>query len=181
MPLCVRRFLLAVAVLLCLCGLAYSQRLFPVAPPAVPSLNQLARSSGYIFAGTVMGVERVAPVVRGEVATVRVTFRVEQAVRGVRTGQTLVIHEWAGLWNSGERYRRGERVLLFLYRPSRLGLTSPVGGPMGRFNVDRTGQVILRSAANPLWPSPTATGLRPGKAGIPLRTFTRALRSMGRE
>jgi hypothetical protein len=181
MPLCVRRSLLTIATSVFLLGPAFSQRPSPVAPPAVPALNQLVRSSGYIFAGTVLGVQRVPPQVRGEVATVRVTFRVEQAVRGVRTGQTLEIHEWAGLWESGERYHAGERVLLFLYRPSRLGLTSPVGGPMGRFHVDRNGQVILQSAANPRWPSPTATGLRPGKTGISLRNVTRAIRSVGRQ
>jgi hypothetical protein len=181
MPLCVRWSVVAVALLLFLPSPAYSQRPFPVENPVVPGLNQLVRSSGYIFAGTVIGVQRVPPQVRGEVATVRVTFRVEQAVRGVRTGQTLEIHEWAGLWESGERYHAGERVLLFLYRPSRLGLTSPVGGPMGRFHVDRNGQVILQSAANPRWPSPTATGLRPGKTGISLRNVTRAIRSVGRQ
>jgi len=45
------------------------------------------------------------------------------------------------LWSFGLRYRRGERALLFLYPPSRLGLTSWVGGPLGRFAVDSTGSV----------------------------------------
>ena len=180
MPVFVRRSLSAVAVLLSLLS-AHSQRLSPVAEPVVPNLNRLVRSSGYIFAGTVIGVQGVPPQFRGEVATVRVTFRVEQGFRGVRTGQTLVIHEWAGLRDWGERYHPGEHVLLFLYRPSRLGLTSSVGGPMGRFQVDRSGQVILQSAANPVRPSPTATGLRPGKTSISLRDLTRAIRSVGRE
>ena len=39
-----------------------------------------------------------------DVATVQITFRVEQAMRGTRAGQILTIREWAGLWNSGERY-----------------------------------------------------------------------------
>jgi hypothetical protein len=181
MPLCVRRSLLTIVAPLFLLGPAFSQRPSPGTPPAVPNLGQLVHSSGYIFAGTVTAVERVAPAFRSEVATVRVTFRVEQAVRGVRDGQMLVIHEWAGLWESGERYRPGERVLLFLYRPSRLGLTSPVGGPMGRFNVDRSGRMILQSTALPLRPSPTATGLRPGKTGISVRSLTRAIHSMGRK
>jgi len=62
----------------------------------------------------------------------------------VRRGQTVEINEWAGLWQSGERYHAGERVLLFLYPPSRLGLTSPAGNRAGRFPVNRTGQVTLR-------------------------------------
>jgi hypothetical protein len=33
--------------------------------------------------------------------------------------------------------------MLFLYPPSKLGLTSPVGGPLGRFKIDPDGRVIL--------------------------------------
>ena len=100
--------------------------------PRTPNLRELTRSSGYIFAGTVIAVRRVSATGANEVATMRITFRVEQAIRGVRTGQTLVIREWAGLWESGERYRTGERVLLFLYSPSKLGLTSPPSSQCSR-------------------------------------------------
>src|SRR6266568_4925315 len=96
---------------------------------STPSLRQMTRDSGYIFAGKVTGIERVADSLTADVSTVRITFQVEQGIRGVRTGQTLVIREWVGLWEQGERYRLGERVLLLLYRPSQLGLTSPVAGP----------------------------------------------------
>ena len=72
-----------------------------------------------------------------------ITFRVDVAVRGVRVGQVLKVREWAGLWDSRDRYRRGERVLLFLYPPSKLGLTSPIGGDMGRFEVGGDGRVLL--------------------------------------
>jgi hypothetical protein len=102
----------------------------------------LTRSSGYIFAGTVKSVERVAPKGNG-VATVEINFHVDQGLRGVRTGQMLAIREWAVLWESGESYRLGERVLLFLYPPSKLGLTSPVQGPMGRFKIGPDGQIVL--------------------------------------
>ena|SRR5579872_3768245 len=106
------------------------------------SPQPLTRSSGYIFAGTVNSVERAAPV-QNRVATVQINFHVDQGIRGVRSGQTLTIREWAGLWQSGERYRPGERVLLFLYLPSKLGLTSPVQGPRGRFRIGPDGQVVL--------------------------------------
>ena len=102
----------------------------------------LTRSSGYIFAGTVKSVDRLAPKGNG-VATIQISFHVDQAMQGVRTGQMLTIREWAGLWESGERYRPGERVLLFLYPPSKLGLTSPVRGPIGRFRIGPGGQVAL--------------------------------------
>jgi hypothetical protein len=117
--------------------------------PAISNLRLLARSSGYIFDGTVLSVERVARNDANSVAMTQITFRVEQAIRGTRSGQVLTIREWAGLWNSGERYRPGERVLLFLYSPSKLGLTSPVGGPSGRFAVDYAGNALLEAGRFP--------------------------------
>src|SRR5215471_16714420 len=69
-------------------------------PPDLPRLSHvrpLTKNSGYIFAGTVKSVERVAPKGNG-VATVQITFHVEQAMRGARAGQMLTIREWAGLW-----------------------------------------------------------------------------------
>ncbi len=113
--------------------------------PAVSNPRLLTRDAGYIFDGTVLSVERSQEDESSGVPTVRITFRVEQAIRGTRVGQVLTIREWAGLWNSGERYRRGERLLLFLYRPSKMGLTSPVGGPLGRFTVDSGGNAVLQS------------------------------------
>jgi hypothetical protein len=85
---------------------------------SAPSLRQLTRDSGYIFAGRVTAIERVPASATPEVATVKITFQVDQGIRGVRTGQILVIREWGGLWEHGERYRPGEQVLLFLYRPA---------------------------------------------------------------
>lgn len=110
------------------------------------NLQILTQKSGYIFDGTVMSVERIGAVAPDSAAAVQITFRVEQAIRGVRNGEVLSIREWAGLWSSGDRYRIGERLLLFLYSSSKLGLTSPVGGPMGRFAVDSGGNVILDDA-----------------------------------
>jgi hypothetical protein len=116
----------------------------------------LTRSSGYIFAGTVKSIERVAP--KGNsVATVQISFHVDQAMQGARTGQMLTIREWAGLWQSDERYRLGERVLLFLYPPSKLGLTSPVRGPLGRFRIGPDGRVVL---------NPGRIGVRVRRPGI---------------
>jgi hypothetical protein len=152
-----------------------------------PSLRQLTRNSGYIFAGTVTAVERVTPVGPNEVATMRITFRVEQAIRGVRTGQMLVIREWAGLWESGERYHTGEHLLLFLYRPSKLRLTSPVGGSLGRFAIDSNDQVILNPeradalSSDPALSDPAIeTGLR-GKARWSSRGLARAIRRAAEE
>jgi hypothetical protein len=112
-------------------------------PPLAPGLSELARlvrPAGIIFSGRVMFVGRTdsSPT---PIASTWVRFRVEHAIRGAWAGQDLTIHEWSGLWAIGERYRVGERVLLFLYAPSKLGLTSPVGGPSGRFEIDPGGRV----------------------------------------
>ncbi len=114
-----------------------------VTQPSLSNLRMLSRNAGYIFDGTVLSVEQLGSSEKDGLATVQISFRVEQAIRGTRRGQILKIQEWAGLWNSGERYRPGQRLLLFFYSPSKLGLTSPVGGPLGRFAVDSKGDVLL--------------------------------------
>jgi len=96
-------------------------------------LRRILRDSGRIFAGTVTNVQHIQG--GPGVPTTRVTFRIDEAIRGVKKGQTLQINEWGGLWQAGERYRIGEHVLLFLYPQSKLGLTSPVAGAMGRWSV----------------------------------------------
>jgi hypothetical protein len=105
--------------------------------------RQLIRSAGIIFSGRVTFIGHAASPSRPDPASTTVTFQVENAIRGASPGQDLTIHEWAGLWTSGERYRVGERVLLFLYFPSKLGLTSPVAGLMGKFAMNSQGQVVM--------------------------------------
>lgn len=131
----------------------------PVVPSPI-SLPQIAGAAGIIFSGQVTAVGRAGGRVTsapGQTpASTMVTFHVERALRGTTTGQNLTIHEWAGLWTSKEHYRIGERVMLFLYPLSRLGLTSPVAGPMGRFEIDPQGRIktngqnISALAADPL-------------------------------
>jgi hypothetical protein len=163
-------------------------------PPPISSLRLLTRNSGYIFDGTVLSVERVAETEPGGVWAVQITFRVEQAIRGVRNGQVLTVREWAGLWNSGARYRSGERLLLFLYPPSKLGLTSPVGGPLGRFAVDRGGNVIFDNArlaalflslgqtqSSQTSPDPALRAKLTGQNRLNSRTLALAIQSMARE
>jgi hypothetical protein len=123
--------------------------------PNSPGLQQLIFSAGYVFEGKVVRVEQVDSSAQ-VVETIQITFQVLRGVRGVRSGQSFTIREWAGLWNAGERYRPGENVVLFLYPPSRLGLTSPVGGPLGRFAMDTTGEIMLNEAQNALLSSTPA-------------------------
>ena len=119
------------------CPLTYA------AGPAPLSLSQLTRKAGFIFAGRVLRVERPAPQ-PDRALVVRITLRVDQALRGVRRGQTFTLTQWAGAWDNGPQYRPGQRLLLFLYPRSRTGLTSVVGGRLGQFDLDASGNIVLR-------------------------------------
>jgi hypothetical protein len=120
---------------------------FPTSPPGLPpgpiGFPILTRAAGTIFSGTVTAIAR-RPAEHGQgVETVAITFHVENAIRGATAGEALTISQWIGLWSGGQRYRVGERVLLFLYPPSKLGLTSCVAGAIGRFTIDSRGRVLL--------------------------------------
>ena len=149
--------------------------------PSVPTLQQLTQRAGYIFSGTVLSVERVEPKSQNDVATVRIAFRVDQAVRGVSSRQVFTIREWAGLWESGDRYRKGEQVLLFLYQSSKLGLTSPVNGAYGRFKLDSSGKILLNAArlAALQIGMPVSNPVPSGTTSIPGRDLVRAIRRAG--
>jgi hypothetical protein len=165
------RWLLALGTILFpfpyLIPLAIAQSLPANSSPAdVTGLRLLTAKSGYIFDGTVLTVEPIAGAEPGSVGAVQISFRVEQAIRGVQTGQVLTIREWAGLWDAGDRYRPGERLLLFLYRPSKLGFTSPVGGPLGRFSIDSRGNVIVENARLADLLGVPSSGAQVGRAAI---------------
>jgi|HubBroStandDraft_4_1064222.scaffolds.fasta_scaffold143250_2 hypothetical protein len=162
----------------CLPSLA-GERAAPSGTPTIPSLHNLVTRSGSAFAGTVKTVEQIKPHHKDTVGVMRITFLVQKGYLGVRTGQVVTIHEWAGLWQAGERYRPGERVVLFLYPPSKLGLTSPM--PNGRFPVDSGGQIVLPPPHQSPVISPNR-GRLPGSAELPgslrinLEDFEQALR-----
>jgi hypothetical protein len=75
-------------------------------------------------------------------ATIQLSFNVERAIAGVETGQVLTIHEWAGASSMHRAMKPGQHFLLFLYPPSRLGFTSPVGGESGEVLLDGLGQNV---------------------------------------
>lgn len=140
-----------------------------------PGLQPIVRPAGYIFAGKVLAIHYEPVSASGQVPSVRITFRIEDGIRGARAGESVTIREWAGLWNAGERYRVGERVVLFLYPASKLGLTSPVGAALGRFAIDQSGHVITDSQQASMF-----RGLEPRtpilRGRIRLRDFTRVVR-----
>jgi len=96
-----------------------------------------------IFAGTVLS-SSAAPdrIAAGTAPSIELIFRVDEPIAGVERGQILTIHEWAGAWSMHRPMTKGQRILIFLYPPSRLGLTSPVGGSLGQVVLDSSGQTI---------------------------------------
>ena len=151
----------------------------PIAPspparlPTPVSFPGIARSAGKIFSGTVKSIAR-KPATRGSaVETMAITFHVDNAIRGATPGEDLTISQWIGLWTSGQRYRVGERVFLFLYPNSKLGLTSSVAGPMGRFNVDQWGRALLSARHLTAFRTDPVLG---GKPRVPISDFALAVR-----
>ena len=151
---------------------------YPVRTPDVTGLSQLVHAAGMIFSGTVIRIERHPPANRPSVETVAITFQVENSIRGATPGHRLTISEWSGLWSSGQRYRVGQRVLLFFYPRSKLGLTSVVAGPMGRFDVDQSGYVLLSSRHLSALQFDPVLG---GKSRVRFRDFASAVRRAGEE
>lgn len=111
--------------------------------PGPIAFAEMIRAAGLIFSGTVTRIERQPATSWQSVESVKVTFRVDNALRGATPRGTLAISQWIGLWSSGQRYRIGEHILLFLYPPSKLGLTSCVAGSLGRFPIDSWGRISL--------------------------------------
>lgn len=181
-------------------GLVTPRPVLPIEPPTVPlrfsaplppnlprrypvplpptGLKQMVQAAGIIFSGRVTFIGRSGPVSGQAPAATTITFQVEQAMRGTATGQSLTIHEWAGLWNSGERYRIGEHVLLFLYPPSKFGLTSPVSGSIGRFATDEAGKILIGDYHAGVFTSDPILG---GKRAIPYLDFAHAVGRVGGE
>jgi hypothetical protein len=91
-------------------------------------LHQMSDGADVIFMGQVLTVHLPEG---GSPASgiVEIQFRVDEAIRGCKTGQPYVLREWGGLWAGGSgRYRVGQRLLMLLHAPSAGGMSSPVGG-----------------------------------------------------
>ena len=150
----------------------------PVAPPGTIGLRQMAQAAGMIFSATVTNISR-RPATRGQaLETVAITFHIENAIRGATPGEDLTISQWIGLWSTGQRYRVGERTLVFLYPPSKLGLTSCVGGPLGRFATDPLGRVSLSAQQISAFRTDPVLG---GKSRVSFRVFALAVRQAAGE
>jgi hypothetical protein len=147
-----------------------------------PHWKELSRRAGMIFAGTVLttaaqtpAIDRAAPAATPAIQipaiqtpAVELTFRVDRAIAGVEQGQTLTIHEWAGAWSMHRPMSSGQHILIFLYPPSRLGFTSPVGGSLGQVALDSSGKNVSDQEQKP-----AAVGVRnesPPRPLVPVDT-----------
>ena len=156
-----------VVALACLSSFAAAQQSDQVIAERVlgPQWKQLSRRAGMIFAGTVLtaatqtvttqtaAADRAVP---GTTPAVQLRFRVDQAIAGVEQGQILTLHEWAGASSMHRPMSSGQHILIFLYPPSRLGFTSPVGGSLGQVALDPSGKNVSKDAQKPA----AAIGLR---------------------
>jgi hypothetical protein len=144
------RFLLVSAAFLSSLALAQSSDQAVAARVLGPQWKQLSRRAGTIFAGTLLTAPTeilpnkaaASDYTPGPFPSIHLTFRVDEPIAGVESGQMLTIHEWTGAYSMNRPLNTGEHVLLFLYPPSRLGLTSPVGGPLGQIALDATGTTL---------------------------------------
>jgi len=156
--------------------------------------KQLSRRAGMIFAGTVLAAAPQTVTTKtaasdqalpGTAPAIQLSFRVERAIAGVERGQVLTIHEWAGAWSMHRPMRTGQRVLIFLYPPSRLGFTSPVGGSLGQVALDPSGKNVAeqKPAASPgLQNDPSPPPLVPGATrSVSVVQLERAIRSAREE
>lgn len=150
----------------------------PVSPSGTFGLSQLAHSAGMIFSATVINVARRPATQAQAFETVAITFHVQDAIRGATPGEDLPIKQWIGLWSSGQRYHIGEHALFFLYPPSKLGLTSCVGGAMGRFAIDPRGRVLLSAQQVSAFRQDPVLG---GKSRVSFRDFALAVRQASGE
>ncbi len=126
--------------------------------------KQLSRRAGMIFAGTVLSTTPQAVNTQpraigrpaGATPAIELRFRIDEAIAGVDPGQVLTIHEWTGAWSMHRPMSKGQHILIFLYPPSRLSLTSPVGGPLGQIALDSTGKNVLKDVRKPDAQNPPA-------------------------
>ena len=123
-----------------------------------PHWKEVARAAGMIFMGTMLNAQYQQPTPGHSFPTVRGKISVIHAIAGVRSGQIVTIHEWAGVWTSQRRMRTP--TLFFFYAPSAAGLTSPVGGALGHVPLDSSGKTVAGWVSAPKGRSPTLARLR---------------------
>jgi hypothetical protein len=95
------------------------------------------------------------------------TFQIDRSIAGVHARERLTIREWEGAWSMQRAMLHGQRLLIFLYPPSRLGLTSPVGGRAGQVVLNARGEIVGASLSGD--PIRIGSGMQAAEANTPER------------
>jgi hypothetical protein len=137
-----------------------------------PNWQRMSRRAGMIFAGTILNdAIRTAPRQDRPIPSVELHIAVDRSIAGVDSGGVMTIDEWSGAWSSQRPMRRGQHFLFFLYAPSRLGLTSTVGGIQGRIELDARGTITTASIVDFVASQANERGIpapRQRKANLPV-------------
>ncbi|MBI2618973.1 MAG: hypothetical protein HYW57_02725 [Ignavibacteriales bacterium] len=124
-------------------------------PQGISPLNieRLVDQSGMIFAGKVIGVETGRKDQMNLYVTYY-TFEVTDALFGVET-DTVRIKQYGGeadgrsFYPEGvPRFKIGEELLVMLYPPSKVGMTSTVGKGQGKFLIQDDDSSRIKQVAN---------------------------------
>lgn len=115
------------------------------------NLADLSATADRIVQGKVVAARVEAHPAYPNLNTVLVTLAVDDVMKGA-PAKTLTFRQF--IWDlrdvsSAAGYRAGDEVLLFLNRPTPLGLTSPVGLQQGRFRVTkgRGGELVAMNGS----------------------------------
>jgi len=147
-----KTLLLLLLTVLPYCGslcLAYGQQGAITLPR---NLADLTNGADKIVQGRVVSARVEPHPTYRNLKTVLITLEVEDALKGGSI-KTLTFRQF--IWDIRDvsnacGYRTGDEVLLFLNRPTSLGLTSPVGLEQGHFRIahDRNGELVATSGSS---------------------------------
>jgi hypothetical protein len=114
-------------------------------------LATMTRQAGSIVAGRIVGLREGHHPQYSNIRVLYITVQVNEMIKGDPTDR-FTFMQFGGRVAAGEgrkslsmaqslpdlpAYRVGEEVVLFLYPPSNVGFTSPVGGGQGMFQIRR--------------------------------------------
>lgn len=115
----------------------------------------------------------------------RVNFSRGRADRGRRARTSPDDSRVGGSMGHASPMSKGQHILIFLYPPSRLGLTSPVGGSLGQVALDSSGNSVAPSAQESAISSRPDSSLDPrareAVANVSVMQLERAIRGARNE
>lgn len=103
------------------------------------NLEEITNSANRIFTGICTSIEEIENDSESKnLSVVKFKFKVTEAIKGITSDDEITLKFWQPA-AKGANYKVGEKYILFLYKDSDLGFTSPVGYLQGQFQVEKTG------------------------------------------